>query len=74
MLSKVAYNHNQHYPQARSNQSFSGPADMVNQSFGDIFQIPAVRLLLGITALIMVLNFAKDQIDKLERKSKNNRK
>jgi hypothetical protein len=74
LLQKVAFNHNQHYPQARLSQNFSGPSDMVNQSFGELFQIPMVRVLVGITALVVFLNFAKDQIDKLNRKGKNNRK
>jgi hypothetical protein len=69
-LEKIAFNHNQHYPQARVSRGFSGPQDMVQSTFGELMQSPAIKLIVTLGALAMLLNFVKDQFDKLDRKKK----
>lgn len=71
-LRKIAYNHNQHYPQAR--QNFSGPQDMVSSTFGDLMENKTVRLVVTLGALAVLLNFVMDQFDKLDKRSKNKKK
>lgn len=71
LLQKVAFNHNQHYPQAR--QTFSGPQDMINNSFGDLMENKAIKLIVTLGALAVLLNFVMDQFDKLDKRSKNKR-
>lgn len=71
-LEKIAYNHNQHYPQAR--QNFSGPQDMVNSAFGGLMENNLVKIIVTLGALAVLLNFVTDQFDKLDKKSKNIRK
>lgn len=71
LLQKVAFNHNQHYPQVR--QTFSGPQDMVNSSFGDLMENKTIRLIVTLGALAVLLNFVMDQFDKLDKRSKNKR-
>lgn len=72
LLQKLAFNHNQHYPQVR--QNFSGPQDMVNSAFGDLMQDKTIRFIVSIGAIVVLLNFLADQFDKLDKKSKNRRK
>lgn len=71
-LQKIAFNHNQHYPPARQ-QSFSGPQDMVTSTLGDLMENKTIRMIVTLGAIAMLLNFVKDQFDKLDKKSKNKR-
>jgi len=60
-LQKIAFNHNAHVMNV-PNRSFSGPQDMVAQSFGTLFKYPIVQFLAGLTALAILVNFCKKHL------------
>lgn len=74
-INKHLFNHSQHVDNLRPVKvNFNSPSDMMGAVFGEVYQIPLVRILLVMGGIVMVYNFVRDQVDKANNTGKNNRK
>lgn len=71
-LSKLAYNHNQHYPVAR--QNFSGPMDIVGDVYSEVKRNDSLFRLITLGLMVFGGVLLWERIDKLINKGKNRRK
>lgn len=70
LLSKLAFNHNEHYPNARPAKNFSGPMDIVGDVYGRVANDDAMFRLIKLGIIIWAGLYLYNMADKAKRNSK----